>query len=46
MKFEQSQLIEKWGKKVGYLFSYFLFTTLLYFILRFLGKRTMKKTCV
>ncbi len=38
MKFEQNKSVEKWGEKVGYLFSYFLFTTFLYFILSFLDK--------
>lgn len=29
---------EKIGKKIGYLFGYFLFTTILYFILTILDK--------
>ena len=33
MIFEQNNSIENIGKKVGYLFSYFLFTTLLFFVI-------------
>lgn len=38
MKFEQSKSVEKIGEKIGYIFSYFIFTTILFFILTFLNK--------
>lgn len=38
MKFEEDKRIEKFGKKVGYLTSYIIFTTVLYFILKYLNK--------
>jgi len=38
MLFEQNNNIEKFGKKIGYIFAYFLFTTILFFILRLLNK--------
>jgi len=38
MIFEQDKSIEKFGEKAGYVFSYFLFTTILFFILTLLGK--------
>jgi hypothetical protein len=38
MIFEQNKTIEKFGKKIGYIFSYFLFTTILFFILTILKK--------
>lgn len=36
--FEQSRTTEKIGYKLGYLFSYALFTTILYYILSLLNK--------
>jgi len=37
--FEQkSNKKEKVGKKIGYIFSYFLFTTILFYLLTFLDK--------
>lgn len=33
MIFERNKSVEKCGRKIGYLFSYLLFTTMLYFIL-------------
>jgi len=36
--FEQDKSVEKWGEKVGYISSYFLFTTILFFILTLLNK--------
>ena len=38
MIFEQSKSTEKFGEKIGYVFSYFLFTTVLFFILILLNK--------
>lgn len=39
MRFEQrGAAVERFGEKIGFLFSFFLFTTMLYFILFFLGK--------
>lgn len=38
MIFEQNKLIERLGEKFGYIFSYFLFTTILFFILTLLKK--------
>ncbi len=38
MIFEQDKSIEKFGEKAGYVFSYFLFTTILFFILTLLDK--------
>jgi len=38
MIFEQNKPIEKFGQRTGYMFSYFLFTTILFFILTLLGK--------
>lgn len=38
MIFEQNNLIERFGEKIGYVFSYFLFTTMLFFILILLNK--------
>jgi len=38
MRFEQNRVISRWGEKLGYLFAYFLFTTILYFVLAFLNK--------
>lgn len=38
MDFAQNKSIEKWGEKLGYIFSYFLFTTLLFLILTLLRK--------
>lgn len=38
MIFEENKNIEKVGGVVGYLFSYFLFTTILFFILVLLRK--------
>ena len=38
MIFEQDKRIEKIGEKAGYLLSYFLFTTILFFILAVLRK--------
>jgi len=33
MKFEENKSIKSFGKKVGYLVAYFLFTTILFLIL-------------
>ncbi len=33
MRFEENKFLEKFGQKVGYIFSYFLFTTVLFFII-------------
>jgi len=38
MIFEQNNSIERFGEKIGYIFSYFLFTTVLLFILKLLNK--------
>ncbi len=38
MLFEQNNSIERFGEKIGYIFAYFLFTTILFFILRLLNK--------
>jgi|TARA_Y100000310_G_scaffold312853_1_gene360594 hypothetical protein len=38
MIFEENKTIEKIGEKSGYVFSYFLFTTILFFILILLKK--------
>jgi len=38
MIFEENKTIEKLGEKLGYIFSYFLFTTILFFILTLLEK--------
>jgi len=38
MKFEENKRIEQYGKILGYLFSYFLFTTILFLILNLLNK--------
>ena len=38
MIFEENKAIEKVGEKLGYVFSYFLFTTILFFILSLLKK--------
>ena len=38
MILKQNTLIEKFGNKIGYLFSYLLFTTILFFILGWLNK--------
>ena len=38
MIFERSDKIENFGEKLGYIFSYFLFTTVLYVILTLLKK--------
>ena len=38
MLFEQNNQIEKFGEKMGYVFAYFLFTAILFFILRLLNK--------
>lgn len=38
MIFEQNKSIENMGEKIGYLFSYILFTTIVFFIFSFLNK--------
>jgi len=38
MQFEQDKTWEGYGNKTGYVFGYFLFTTILYLILFFLKK--------
>ena len=38
MIFEENKTFEKLGEKLGYIFSYFLFTTILFFILGVLKK--------
>ncbi|MBW2989033.1 hypothetical protein KY358_01810 [Candidatus Woesearchaeota archaeon] len=38
MQFEYNKLGERVGEKAGYVFSYFLFTTLLFLILLYLDK--------
>ncbi|MAE13467.1 hypothetical protein CMO92_02795 [Candidatus Woesearchaeota archaeon] len=38
MIFEQNKEVEKFGEKVGFIFSYLLFTTILYGVLSFLNK--------
>ena len=38
MNFQENKTFEKLGEKIGYLFGYFLFTTILFFILVLLGK--------
>ena len=35
LKFKSGKKIEKSGKIIGYLIAYFIFTTILYFILKF-----------
>lgn len=37
MNFDESKRLEKFGEKTGYLFSYLMFTTLMFFILTILG---------
>jgi len=34
----ENKTIENFGKRIGYIFSYFLFTTILFFILTILKK--------
>ena len=38
MRFEQNKTVEKFGEILGYIFSYFLFTTILFLILILLKK--------
>jgi len=38
MIFEQNRSIENFGQKVGYLFSYFVFSTIAYYLLNFFNK--------
>jgi len=38
MQFEQNKKIENLGEKIGFMFSYFLFTTILFVILLLLNK--------
>ena len=38
MTFERSTLVERVGKRAGFLFAYFLFTTMLFLIMTVLGK--------
>lgn len=38
MIFEQNKGVEKFGEKVGYIFAYFFFTTILFLILMLLNK--------
>jgi len=38
MIFEENKAIENLGEKLGYVFSYFIFTTILFFILILLKK--------
>jgi len=38
MIFEKNETAEKLGERLGYIFSYFLFTTILFFILTLLEK--------
>ena len=38
MIFEENNIIESLGESLGYIFSYFLFTTILFFILVLLNK--------
>ena len=38
MEFEQNKTVEKIGERVGYTFAYFLFTTILFFMLKLLGR--------
>jgi ABC-type Na+ efflux pump permease subunit len=38
MIFEQEKGIERFGKILGFLFGYFLFTTVMYFVLAYSGK--------
>ena len=38
MIFERNNNIERLGEKIGYVFAYFLFTTVLFFILKLLNK--------
>jgi hypothetical protein len=38
MLFKEDKSIQKWGKATGYVFGYFLFTTILFFVLTLLGK--------
>jgi CDP-diglyceride synthetase len=38
MLFKEKNPIENYGEKIGFIFGYFLFTTVLFFILNFLNK--------
>lgn len=38
MIFEENKTIEKAGEKLGYIFSYFLFTTIIFFMLALFKK--------
>ncbi len=38
MKFEENKSVEKFGEKTGYVFAYFVFTTMLFFILALLKR--------
>lgn len=38
MKFQNNQTTALFGKIVGFLFAYFLFSTILFFVLRHFGK--------
>lgn len=38
MEFERSRTAEIWGKKIGYIIGYLVFTTILHLILTWLNK--------
>jgi|ETNmetMinimDraft_2_1059921.scaffolds.fasta_scaffold33417_3 hypothetical protein len=38
MNFEHNRSVEKFGERIGYAFSYFLFTSILFLISNFLNK--------
>jgi len=46
MRFEQNKSIEKFGEKIGFITGFFLFTTILYFLLSFLNKLPVSWTYV
>lgn len=38
MQIEKNKLAETFGRIIGYVFAYIVFTTILYFLLRFINK--------
>ncbi len=38
MQFEPKPTLQNWGHRAGFLFSYAIFTTMLFFIMTWLGK--------
>ena len=38
MEFEEKKVYENWGKKIGFMFSFLMLSTILYLVLLFFGK--------